>query len=207
MSYKRSADQAALNNAPQPQIEPKVTANTPEGVLVDNVLLAEELLRRRQTDNPPSINDSHVALAINNAANVVNQPLMPILQQLQQQIQQVQQGQQQMQQQIQQVQQGQQQTQQNVQQLLNRTSIARQAALNGNVRTTADHSRVLAVPHQDTGELPPDEIFPADLTLEEFQKMTAPRVNALVAFYGLNIPQGTPLDQRRRTLGQAIGLA
>jgi hypothetical protein len=44
-------------------------------------------------------------------------------------------------------------------------------------------------------------------SLEEFQKMTAPGVDVLIVFDGLNVPQCALLDQRRRALGQAIGLA
>jgi hypothetical protein len=227
MSYKRSADEAGLINVPQPQIPPNMAANTQEGILVDRIVFAQETLRRRMVDDPATINDSHVRVAINSVVDLVNQPVLDALQQIQQQIQQqgqqIQQIQQQGQQQGQQIQQIQQQGQQlgqqiqqqsqqinliqeQCQQLLNRTSTERQAALNLNLRASAVEDRIFAVPHQDSGNLPPPNIFAQNLTLGQFRAMLAADVDNLINFYSVVIPQGTQLPERRQRLANVLGI-
>ncbi len=58
------------------------------------------------------------------------------------------------------------------------------------------------LPHPDTGELPPDDIFPS--TRNELMTLRAEPTDALLQFYGMTPAAGTPHHERRIFLGQVI---
>lgn len=86
--------------------------------------------------------------------------------------------------------------------LLHRTSPLLQSARCVNSDAAASAAPLTPVPHPDTGAMPPAAMFyPA--TAGQLRELTSPRVNALLAFYGL--AQVDTLQARRDRLATCLG--
>jgi Tfp pilus assembly protein FimV len=195
MSFKRKADQAHLNAAPD--IVPLPASNTPQGQRVDLIFAVEESVRQRIAD-PAGINDQQLANSHQNLFDdgALQSPVLQAIAQLPAQVQALAQLPAQVQGLTAQVQGLTTQVQglsAQVQTLQNNMDPARQNALLLNSRAINPDSIIQNVPRLTDLTLAPN--FPA--TLADFNNMNGNQVNGLLEFHGVPT-NGTVVDRRRR---------